>query len=475
VKSEIRVQQPATGNPKSSRSGLVAKWIDAMNPYDPDRLRRDGLEPIRFEETRMKSKAVRLFFIAFVAFAVWATFAPIDSGVNVKGTVVVKGNRKAVQHPSGGVVETIMVREGSVVAQGDPLIRINRLSTEAGLNAAELEFIKEMATESRLTAERENLPAIKWLPGLEGEAKDARIREVKAQQVQLFNSRRAEINGQQKILQEQIAGLTTQAVEMQKVLTERKQQLTVMAEDSKNHIALAAEGYLPRVRANEVERARSDLLASIATTMSEIGKTQSSIAATRLQLIQSLAVYRRDIETQLAESQKNRGAMRAKVDSLRFDMSLTELRAPVSGTVVGLKVNTIGGVIEGGGVLMEIVPNEGTLIVDAQVPPELIDKVRVGLQADMRFTAFNHNTTPVIPGSVRLVGADRLAGTTKDQPTEYYLAQIETTDEGYQLLGRNHVQPGMPVEVVIKTGERSFMSYLLKPLSDRFAKSFKEN
>jgi protease secretion system membrane fusion protein len=140
--------------------------------------------------------------------------------------------------------------------------------------------------------------------------------------------------------------------------------------------------------------------------------------------------------------------------------------------VVGLKVFTAGGVITSAQVLMEIVPKDESLAVDVQIPTNLIDKVRVGMLADMRFVAFNQTTTPVIEGELKVVGADKLAGTTPG--SEYYMAQIQTTPEGLQKLGELQVQPGMPVDVVIKSGERTFMSYLLKPLSDKLALAFKQ-
>jgi protease secretion system membrane fusion protein len=276
-------------------------------------------------------------------------------------------------------------------------------------------------------------------------------------------------------LEQQIAGLSFQTQELTKVIGARKQQLSVMRQEVENNKALAAEGFISRSRVNEIERSRSDLIASLAASMSELGKAQSSLAATRLQLNQATTVYKRDIDAKLADSQKLRNTLRAKVDALRFDSNLTELRAPVNGTVVGMKVHTVGGVIQNGSVLMEIVPAGGELIVEAQVSPELIDKVKAGLEADMRFSAFNHNITPVIPGTVRMVGADRITANMAESSHEYYLAQIATTQEGARLLGKNKVQPGMPVDVVIKTGERTFLGYLFKPLSDRFAKSFKED
>jgi protease secretion system membrane fusion protein len=461
--------------PESKAGGLFGK----INPYDPDRLQRDGIEPIRIEESRLKGATARMILLAFTGFAVWAVWAPIDSGANVSGTVVVMGSRKAVQHPAGGVVEEILVREGAMVRQGDVLLKLNRLGIDAALNSTELDYINVVAVESRLVSERENLRSIAWLAQfaepLAGKAADPRVDEAKRQQTRLFMSRKEELAGQQRILREQIAGLAAQSAELRKIINARRGQHSILAVEAKNNNDLAAEGYVPRSRANEVERAGSDFLASIATTTSELGKTQSAIAATQLQLLQTGAVFRRDLETQLAETQKLRGALRAKVDSLRFDLSLAELRAPVSGTVVGLKANTVGGVIQGGLVLMEIVPSEANLVIEAQVPPNLIDKVKVGLEADMRFSAFNVNTTPVIPGRIRMVGADRLPATSKEQPFEHYLVQIETTRDGYRLLGDSLVQAGMPVDVVIKTGQRSFMSYLIKPLSDRFAKSFKES
>jgi protease secretion system membrane fusion protein len=468
-------QAPCAPSMLSVPQQVLARLVDKLNPYHPDALRREGIEPVRLEESRVKQGTARLFVIGFIVFVLWAVFAPIDGGSNVTGTVVVMGNRKAVQHPSGGVIEQIYVREGATVRQGDPLITLNRLSIEAALNSTELEYMNALAVESRLISERDGLATIRWLPELEGLAEDNRLSEAKSQQMRLFQSRKLELDGQLRILREQIAGMTGQTAEMQKIVSARREQLETMADEARSNRELAVEGFVPRSRANEVERARSDLLASIASTMSELGKNHSAIAATRLQLNQTLAVFRRDVESQLAEAQKLRGALRTKVEALKFDRGLTQLRAPVGGTVVALKVNTIGGVIQGGDMLMEIVPDNGKLIVEAQVPPALIDKVKVGLEADMRFSAFNQNTTPVIPGTVKMVGADRLPATSREQPFEYYLAQIETTPEGARLLGQHKVQAGMPVDVVIKTGERSFISYLFKPLSDRFAHAFMEN
>lgn len=454
--------------------GRFSSWLDGLNPYDPDKLERDGVKPIRLEESESKRTLSVIALVTFVLFMGWALFAPLDAGVTVNGTVVVMGNRKAVQHPAGGVVTELRVREGDIVRQGDILLKVNPLATEANLSGAEIDYINALASESRLQAEREGAASIKWSSELQAFGSDPRVIEAKSLQVKLFQSRRSEFNDQQRIYQEQLVGLQAQLRELQNVVNLRKQQIAVLGEEADSNRDLAAQGFIPRSKANEVERTRSEMLSSLSNVTADIAKTESGIASTRLQMTQHQSTFRKDADTQLADVQKNRKTGKSKVDSLQFDLSLSEIKAPVGGTVVGLKVNTVGGVIQSGTVLMEIVPRDGRLIVEAQVPPQSIDKVHVGLEADMRFSAFNLNTTPVIPGRVTLLGADKIPGSNPQQG-DYYLAQIETTEQGLKLLGGKVVQPGMPVEVIVKTGERSFFSYLIKPLSDRFARSFKEN
>jgi len=456
----------------------VANWFGDINPYHPERLAQNGLKPIEVEESSIRRNAARWIVLAFVAFFAWALFAPLDAGVNVPGTVAVMGNRKAVQHPNGGVVQDILVREGSKVKQGEVVIKLNPLGTQAELTSTELDYVQALATESRLNSERENRAAIAWLPEFNELAAHPRTREAKLSQEKLFSSRRSEYMSQDAILKEQIAGLEAYYQGLTTVQQSHKEQLAILTADYKSNEELASQGYIPRSRVNDMQRQRIDIMSAMASTNADMSKTQNSISGTRLQLLQHLSTFHKEVDTQVADVNRNRKALHAKLESLRFNLGLTDIKAPVAGTVVGLKAYTVGGVIQAGAVLMEIVPQESKLIAEAQIPPNLIDKVHVDLEADLRFTAFNLNTTPVIPGRVILVGVDKITGPSagnNTQQAEYYLAQIQTTEQGFQLLGDKVIQPGMPVDVVIKTGERSFMSYLIKPLSDRFAKSFKEN
>ena len=457
-----KVVKPAEGLWGRAVSGeaRLSGWIDSWNPYAPDKLHGRGLKPVDIEESDIRRHASRWFLGFFLLFLAWANFAPIDAGVTVPGQVSVLGNRKTVQHPTGGVVQEIMVREGAEVKAGEVLLRINPLKSEADLTGLELQYINLLATESRLKAERDGTGAIRW----EGEIakrfkpNDEHVLEAKNLQQQLFNSRRAEYNGQVSSLNEQITGLTA-------MMQARRTQQRSLREEMTNTNKLANDGFVPKSQANLAERQNSDIESNIAST-------QADIARAKLQIIQLRSAFLKDVDNQLQEMQKNRDALLTKLDAAKFDRDLAEVKAPVSGSVVGLKVFTVGGVITVGQVLLEVVPKDETLIVQAKIPASIIDKVRVGMETDMRFTAFNQTTTPVIPGVVKLVGADKEPGTNDKE--EYYLGQVETTKEGLQKLAGLKVQPGMPVDVVIKAGERTFMSYLLKPLSDKFALAFKE-
>jgi protease secretion system membrane fusion protein len=461
-----------------SKNGLV-KWAQSFDPYIPENMpSRDGLHPILLEESRTKTRFAKYALLAIGVFLVWAMWAPLDDGVHVAGTVVVQGNRKAVQHPQGGVVEQILVKEGSTVKQGDTLIRINPLGLQAELNAIDLDYINAMVVESRLTAERGGAETIAWLPELEAYGNEPKVREAMALQERILVSRRRDLNSKLSVLAQEAAGYEAQIRDLGEVIATRRDQLRLINEEVKNLKQLASEGFVPGSKASELERSRSELLAGISSTTSEISRSRSSLSEAKLKMTQERSALMKEVDAELSEIQKSRKAYKLNAESVRFNLSLTELKAPVEGVVVGLKVFTEGGVIKGGETLMEIVPQSESLLVHAKVPPDLVDNVRLGLEADLRFKAFNQATTPVVPGKIVLVGADRQTKTPQDNeatPPEYYVAHVETTPEGLASLGSHKVQVGMSVDVIVKTGERTFMSYLLKPVIDRLATSFKEN
>jgi protease secretion system membrane fusion protein len=450
------------------------QWAKSFNPYIPEDLKKEGMEPVRIEESQVKRQSGKVVILGFAIFLVWAVIAPLDQGVVVLGTVVVQGSRKAVQHPSGGVVSQILVREGDEVLEGDVVLKINPLNVDANLLQADNEFINALATYSRLLTERLDGNSIRWERELLAIEQKAQVKEAMILQSALFSSRRSEYAGQRDILLRQALGLREQLQDKQKILKLRESQIGAITEDAESMRKLAVDGFVPRTNANNSERSSVEAQIGLTSLQAEMSTIRTSLASNELELSKIKSAYNRQVDTELNEAQKSKEGLRAKVLSLRFDQSLSSVRAPTGGVVVALKAHTVGGVITGGQVLMEIVPKEQKLIVQAAVPPEMIDKVSVGLVTDLRFTAFNQTTTPVIPGVVKLVGADRLPPLPPLFPQEYFLAQIETTSQGQKLLREKSIVAGMPVEVVIKSGERTFMAYLFKPLTDKFAASFKD-
>ncbi|MFN4329338.1 MAG: HlyD family type I secretion periplasmic adaptor subunit [Limnobacter sp.] len=458
------------------------EWVERnfqpINPYNVNKLKRIDLEPLPLQESRVRRITVKAVVISFAVFVVWAAIAPLDNGVGLDGTLMVQGARKAVQHPSGGVVTAISVKEGEEVKAGQVLIKVNPLTSEASLNSQELDYYVALATESRLIAERTDKSRIDWIPELQQvQSADSRVQEVKRVQEQLFASRREEFRSKLNILNEQISANNATLREMKDIMQVRKSQLETITREYQSNQNLAKEGFVTRAKVSEMEVQRNNAIASVSQLNSDIAKTASQISSARIQLIEAQAGYRKEVEAELSEVQKRRKALKSVVDSLRFDRELAEVKAPVSGTVVGLKVHTEGGVIKSGDILMEIVPEGGKLIVQAKVPPKAIDKVFKGLQADMRFSAFNRATTPIVQGTVTLVGADLVTANFNDPNAAnagFYLAQVETNATGLQKLADLQLQPGMPVEVIVKTGERTFFSLMAKPLTDRFARAFNE-
>lgn len=437
------------------------RLINSWNPYHPDKLTERGLEPVGVEESKVRRNGTRLLMVAVAAFFIWSVTAPIDAGTSMSGTVTVAGYRKAVQHPTGGIVTRVLVSEGDKVKQGQVLVRINPLETEATVANLEQEYINLLVSESRAKAELLGRPII-WDPSL-AKLDPEQVAEAKQIQTRLFEARRQQFTEQARGLNAQIAGL-------QGAVTSHRVQLGTLSQELTSTQDLANQGFVPKSQVNQTLRNKVDQEAALNNAESDIGKIHAQLAEARSQM-------QNEVAKELADIQKNHESISTKLQAAQFSQSLSEIRAPITGTVVNLKVFTEGGVIRGGDILMEIVPDRGTLIVETKVPPAAIDKVRPGQLADLRFVSFNSSTTPVVQGRVKSVGVDKLKaepGQELHETDDYYLAQVETTPEALKALGNNQLRPGMPVDVIIKNGQRTFMGYLLKPMTDKLARAFKE-
>lgn len=413
-----------------------------------------------------------IVLIGVVGSLAWAMLAPLDKGVPVSGTVVVASSRKAVQHQTGGIVAEILVKEGEKVKEGQVLLRLNDIRNKAEAEISRTQFYNARASEARLTAERDGKDSVVFPNELEEAKKDPRVAANMALQTQLFYSRRSAMQSEVAAVEENIAGLKSQLRGVEESRENKKLQKKITQEQLDSIRELTRDGYVARSRLLDLERSMAQLNGAIAEDTGSIGRIKRQVSELELRLIQRRQEFQRDVRTQLGEVKKEADSIAERLVSQNFDQANTEVKAPVAGTVVGMTVFTKGGVVSGGSKLMEVVPGDDELEIEGQVPVHLIDKVHAGLKVELTFPAFNQNTTPHIPGVVVNVSPDRFVDEHNGAP--FYKMKAKVTKEGLKLLAKNNIISGMPVEMFVKTGERTMMNYLLKPLLDRMHTSLTE-
>ncbi|MNE20415.1 Type I secretion system membrane fusion protein PrsE [compost metagenome] len=364
------------------------------------------------------------------------------------------------------------MREGDAVRKGQELVRLDATRATAERGVVSAQYIVSKTVENRLEAERDGLDEVAFDPELARYKGDPRLDEAMELQQRLLDTRRAALAGELSILEETQAAAEIQVKGLQQVYGARATQARFLQEQLSGTRTLAAEGYIPRNRMLELERSAAELSAGQAENINNIARVRSQVTELKLRILQRRHDYLKEVESQLTEVRKESDSLADRLRSLDYEVTHTSIRSPIDGVVQSLSIATIGGVIQSGAKIMDIVPDNEPLQVDANIPVQAIDKMIPGLPVDIAFPAFNHAQTPNIPGRVLTVSADRLIDEQSKQP--FYLAQIEVTPEGMDKLGANRIRPGMPASVTIKTGERNLLSYLLKPLLDRVDSSFKE-
>lgn len=410
--------------------------------------------------------------IGFGGFLLWAALAPLDEGVPGQGVVAIDTKRKAVQHLSGGIVKEVLVREGDEVKEGQLLIRLDEANARAGYESTRQRYLGLRAMQGRLLAEQSGGARIAFHPDLEKASADPLIREQMINQEQLFLTRRSLLRSDLQSIDESIQGQQGLLEAYAGMLMNRKSQLSLVNEELNNLRGLVKEGYAPRNRQLELERTIADINTAMADLQGNTVRAQRTIGELRQRAISRQQEYRREVETQLADVSREVLAEEQKFKAVSDDLGRTEIKAPVGGQVVSLAVQTVGGVVQSGQKLMDIVPENETLLLEARVAPHLIDRVHAQLPVDVRFNTFAHSPQLVVAGKVVSVSGDLL--TEQQSGISYYLARVQLTPEGVKALGKRQMQPGMPVEVVFKTGERSLLTYLLHPLTKRLSAAMKE-
>lgn len=406
-------------------------------------------------------------------FMLWASFAPLDEGVPSPAVVAIETQRKAVQHLSGGIVQEVRVREGQAVKAGEVLFRLDEAAARANYESVRQRYLGLRAVQARLQAEQAGRLTLSLHEDLQAALdKDLLIRAQVQTQQALLTTRaqglQAELRGIEESIQGQRALIESTAL----MQISRQTQLKLIQEELRYTRELVVEGYAPRNRQLELERAVADAQASLSELRGRHEQALRAVAELEQRSLRARHAFLQEVQTQLGSVTLEVQSDADKLQALANELGRTEIAASVSGQVVGLAIQTVGGVIQPGQKLLDIVPDAEPMVLEARIAPHLIDKVRPDLITDVRFSAFANSPQLVVEGKVQSVSQDLL--TDANSGMTYFLARVVLTPDGMGALQGRRLQAGMPAEVVIKTGERSLLTYLLHPLTKRLAASLKE-
>lgn len=432
----------------------------------------------KFAEPRSSVRSYMLSGLAVVFFlfgglGVWAARTNLSGAVLAGGIVVVDSNVKKVQHPTGGVVGEILVKNGDKVKAGDLIMRLDETVTRANLQMVSTQLDELDVRNARLVAERDDIAEVPMPESFKGREGDHKLLEILEDERRLFTSRRDLREGQKAQLRERVTQLKNEIEGIDGQITSKGKEISLIAEELSGLGDLEAKKLVTTSKMVAMRREAARLEGERGQLQAESAKAKGKIAETELQILSIDQDSKSELMKELRDNQAKASEFVEKKVTAEDQLKRVDIRAPQSGLVHQLSIHTVGGVINPGEPIMLIVPEGDKLVVEARISPHDIDQV---IQSDqtalIRFSAFNQRTTPELQGTLKSVAADL----TKDQQTgeSYFVARLEIPDVELRKLGNNHLVPGMPADVQIKTQDRSALSYLVKPLQDQISKAFRE-
>jgi len=420
-------------------------------------------------EVRLSRWGMGVVIVGVGALAAWAALAPMKSATVATGVVKVAGERKTVQHLEGGIVREILVREDQRVDAGDPLVVLDDIAARTRQSLLQGERDALQAELARLDAERDGRASAAFPAELLARRDDPRIARLLDGEAQLLTSRQTALRGQLDVLaqrqqqaREKIAGREAEA-------NATRTKLGYITEELRGAESLLEVGIYLKTRYYALKRAEADLHSDLGRLSADIAETRAAIGETELRMIDLRNQQRREAGDRIQDLRARLREVTERLAAADDALIRTRVIAPQPGTVIGLRVHTRGGVIQPGAAILDIVPRDERLVVEARIRPEDIDRVHRGMAAEVRFTAFNQRTTPVFPAEVLRVSADRFTDSAQGQA--FYVAQIGLDAQAGARLA---LQPGMPAEVYIVTGERTVLSYLVRPIREQIRRAMLE-
>lgn len=448
----------------TERFDAIAEYIAPSNKEEelsPENLARG---PIVF--------GMVMIIIMFGVFGLWSILAPIDSAAIAPGKVVLDSNKKVIEHLEGGIVKEILVTEGMAVKKGQVLVRLDNTAALARMNLYKGQYIAALATEARLKAERDHAEELVFPEELLEKKDDILVSENLDSQRRLFKSRREALEGKRDVLGQKIKQYEEEINGLSEQIKSSSSQLELLGREIKDIRKLVAKQLSPKSRLLALERRAAEIKGEKGRNEALISRAKQSINEAKIEMYNLKTEFLNGIVTELRETQTKLSDLSEQLRTAEDVARRVEIRAPIAGEVTGLAVHTVGGVIAPNEPLLNIIPFDDKLIVEAKVRPTDIDVVRAGLKARVRLSAFKTRNVPPVEGIVETISADRF----EDKRTGeiYFLARIAIDEKQLDKLDNVELSPGMPAEALIVTGSRTLIAYLISPIRDSFNRSFRE-
>lgn len=402
----------------------------------------------------------------------WAATTELSGAVVAAGNLVVASSVKKVQHPGGGVIGQLLVRDGDAVGAGQLLIRFDETVTRANLAVIDSSLIELYARMARLMAERDGADEVKVSRALAEYPNSEKIGEVLEGEKRLFELRRNARSGQKAQLDEKTGQLREEIEGLSGQIEGKKREMEFIERELAGVRDLWNKKLIPIQRLTALERDAARIQGEHGQLVAGVAQAKGKISETRLQMIQIDQDLRSEVAKEMREIQGKVAELVEKRVAAQDQLSRIDVRSPQDGVVQQLSVHTIGGVVGPGEQMMLIVPRSDDLVVEAKIAPKEVDQITIGQKATLRFTAFNQPTTPEIEGRVSLVGADQI--TDEKTGTSYFKIQVTPVEAELAKLKKAKLLPGMPVEAFVQTSSRTALSYLLKPITDQITRAFRE-
>ncbi len=411
--------------------------------------------------------------VGFFLFVVWGGLAPLDQAAIAPGTIVLSGNHKTIQHREGGVVSAIHAKDGADVVENQVLMELNDANEKAEVQVIGSQLLYALAIDARLKAEQEGLESIDFDKSI-FDINNTEISKTIQGQTNLFDVRRAAITGKLSVLREKMTQFQEQIMGSEKQLESNEAQMKSVEGEIKSQQELLNKGLALRPRLNELQRNYDELTSRRAQLRTQVASLRQNIAEAQLEMINTETDFQQNVAAEYKENHSQLLKLKEQYNAAKDRLDRTKIKSPANGVVTDLQYHTVGGVISPGSKIMDIIPQDDKLLVEAKVNPQDIDSVHVGLLARVQLGAFKAKLVPRLNGKVVYVAADVFKDPHGQQPP-FYLVRVELDqDEIKSLRAEIKLFPGMPASVFIVKGERTFLQYLISPIRDSFYKAFKE-